>query len=146
QLLSGAYNATRRKLVGAVASLELRPGSIHRYQPQIIVRPKGSTAIATPESLDFNYPRPIQSESRATATGDTTHFDIIDRHGNMISGTPSGSSLHMAPVVPGLGFGMPARAQMFWLKPDVPGSLQPGKRPRTTLTPTIALRDGKPYM
>lgn len=143
-LLSDPYNAARRKLIGGTASLELRPGEVPGYRPQIIIRPKGSTRVATPESLDFNYPRPIQPELRPT--GDTTHFDIIDRHGNMISGTPSGSSLHMAPVVPGLGFGMPARAQMFWLEPGVPGSLQPGKRPRTTLTPTVALKDGKPYM
>ena len=145
-LLSAPYNVERRNLVGRSASLELRPGTVPGHRPQIIIRPKGSTAIATPESLDFNYPRPVAAEPEAVATGDTTHFDIIDRHGNMISGTPSGSSLHMAPVVPGLGFGMPARAQMFWLEPGVPGALQPGKRPRTTLTPTIALKDSRPYM
>jgi gamma-glutamyltranspeptidase / glutathione hydrolase len=115
--------------------------------PHIIVRRKGSTPVATPESLDFNYPRPKEvADEPVSSRGDTTHFDIIDRHGNMISGTPSGSSLHMAPVVAGLGFGMPARAQMFWLQEGVPGSLTPGKRPRTTLTPTLALRDGRPYM
>jgi gamma-glutamyltranspeptidase/glutathione hydrolase len=126
--------------------MELRPGEVPGYQPHLVIRPKGSTVIATPESLDFNYPRPKEEPGEPKATGDTTHFDIIDRFGNMISGTPSGSSLHMAPVVAGLGFGMPARAQMFWLEPGLPGTLMPGKRPRTTLTPTIAMRDGKPYM
>jgi gamma-glutamyltranspeptidase/glutathione hydrolase len=145
-LLSDSYSASRRALIEETASLELRPGQIPGHRPHIVIRPKGSTAIPTPESLDFNYPRPIRAGSEASATGDTTHFDIIDRHGNMISGTPSGSSLHMAPVVPGLGFGMPARAQMFWLEPGMPGSLLPGKRPRTTLTPTIALKQGEPYM
>ncbi|MBN9235894.1 gamma-glutamyltransferase [Mesorhizobium hungaricum] len=144
-LLSDDYNALRRRLVTDSVSLSLRPGQVDGFHPNIPIRPKGSTAIAMPESLDFNYPRPRQSTEQL-ATGDTTHFDIIDRFGNMISGTPSGSSLHMAPVVSGLGFGMPARAQMFWLEPDCPGVLVPGKRPRTTLTPTIAMRDGKPYM
>ncbi|MDY0884342.1 gamma-glutamyltransferase family protein [Dongia soli] len=146
ELLDDAYNLGRRNLVGTNASLELCPGTIPGYIPHIVIRPKGSTVIATPESLDFNYPRPKENQPEALATGDTTHFDIIDRFGNMISGTPSGSSLHMAPVVAGLGFGMPARAQMFWLEEGVPGTLLPAKRPRTTLTPTIAMRDGKPYM
>lgn len=145
-LLSDRYNAERRALVGANASMELRPGRVPGIEPHITVRPKGSTPVATPESLDFNYPRPKESLDQPISTGDTTHFDIIDRHGNMISGTPSGSSLHLAPIVAGLGFGMPARAQMFWLEEGLSGSLAPGKRPRTTLTPTLALRDGEPYM
>jgi gamma-glutamyltranspeptidase/glutathione hydrolase len=145
-LLSDDYNRKRRALVGNAASMELRPGKISGVESHLIIRSKGSTAIATPESLDFNYPKPKLLEAGSVATGDTTHFDIIDRHGNMISGTPSGSSLHMAPVVAGLGFGMPTRAQMFWLEPDLPGTVMPGKRPRTTLTPTLALRDGEPYM
>src|SRR3546814_19263402 len=69
----------------------------------IIMRPKGSTAVATPESLDFNYPRAKEVADPVAATGDTTHFDINDRHGNMISGTPSGTSLHMSPVVSEIG-------------------------------------------
>jgi gamma-glutamyltranspeptidase/glutathione hydrolase len=145
-LLSESYNVERRKLVGENASLELRPGVVSGFRSLVVVRPKGSTAIATPESLDFNYPRPTESLLDSTSTGDTTHFDIIDRHGNLISGTPSGSSLHMSPVVPGLGFGMPTRAQMFWLESDVSGALEPGIRPRTTLTPTIAFKAGRPYM
>ena len=145
-LLSEPYNVERLKLVGECASLELRPGSVPSCRPHIVVRPRGSTIIATPESFDFNYPHPIETQAEPDSRGDTTHFDIIDRHGNMISGTPSGSSLHMAPVVAGLGFGMPARAQMFWLERGVPGALMPGKRPRTTLTPTIAFKAGKPYM
>jgi gamma-glutamyltranspeptidase/glutathione hydrolase len=145
-LLSESYNVERRRLVGENASLELRPGVVSGFRPHVVVRPKGSTAIATPESLDFNYPRPTESLLDSTSTGDTTHFDIIDRHGNLISGTPSGSSLHMSPVVPGLGFGMPTRAQMFWLESEVSGALEPGIRPRTTLTPTIAFKAGSPYM
>jgi gamma-glutamyltranspeptidase/glutathione hydrolase len=78
--------------------------------------------------------------------GDTCHVDVVDRWGNMVAATPSGGWLQSSPVVPGLGFPLGTRAQMFWLDESHPNSLQPGKRPRTTLTPTIALRDGAPYL
>src|SRR4029077_15030271 len=72
---------------------------------------------------------------------DTCHIDVIDRHGNMVSATPSGGWLQSSPVVPGLGVPMGTRGQMFWLKLGLPNSLEPGKRPRTTLSPSLALRD-----
>ena len=78
--------------------------------------------------------------------GDTCHLDVADRHGNLVSATPSGGWLHGAAVVPGLGFCLGTRAQMFWLTEGLPSSLEPGKRPRTTLTPTLVLREGEPYM
>jgi gamma-glutamyltranspeptidase/glutathione hydrolase len=78
--------------------------------------------------------------------GDTVHIDVIDRDGNMVSVTPSGGWLQSSPIIPGLGFCLNSRAQMFWLKPGLPTSLAPGKRPRTTLTPSIALYDGKPML
>ena len=78
--------------------------------------------------------------------GDTVHFDIIDRAGNMISATPSGGWLQSSPTIPELGFCLGTRAQMFWLDEGHPASLAPGKRPRTTLSPTLALRDGEPYL
>ena len=77
---------------------------------------------------------------------DTVHVDVIDRWGNMVSATPSGGWLQSSPVVPGLGFPMGTRGQMFWLRDGLPNSLQPGKRPRTTLSPSMAMRDGKPWM
>jgi gamma-glutamyltranspeptidase/glutathione hydrolase len=60
----------------------------------------------------------------------------------MISATPSGAWLQSSPVVPELGFPLGTRAQMFWLEPGLPASLRPGARPRTTLSPSLALRDG----
>ncbi len=78
--------------------------------------------------------------------GDTVHFDIVDRAGNMVSSTPSGGWLQSSPVIPELGFCLGTRAQMFWLDEGHPAALAPGKRPRTTLTPTLALRDGEPYL
>ena len=74
------------------------------------------------------------------------HFDIIDTAGNMVSATPSGGWLQSSPVIPELGFCLGTRAQMFWLDEGHPAALAPGKRPRTTLSPTLALRDGEPYL
>ena len=62
----------------------------------------------------------------------------------MVSATPSGGWLQSCPVIPGLGFSLNSRGQMFWLEEGLPSSLAPGKRPRTTLTPSLALRDGQP--
>ncbi|AIT25508.1 gamma-glutamyltranspeptidase family protein [Bordetella holmesii 44057] len=90
---------------------------------------------------------PTLADMRASVKrGDTTHVDVIDRWGNMVSATPSGGWFQSSPVIPELGFGLNTRAQMFWLEPGLPCSLAAGKRPRTTLTPTLALREGKPYM
>jgi gamma-glutamyltranspeptidase/glutathione hydrolase len=70
----------------------------------------------------------------------------VDAAGNMVSSTPSGGWLQSSPVIPELGFGLGTRAQMFWLDENHPAALAPGKRPRTTLSPTLALRDGEPYL
>ncbi len=64
----------------------------------------------------------------------------------MVSSTPSGGWLQSSPVIPELGFCLGSRAQMFWLDETHPAALVPGKRPRSTLTPTIAFRDGAPYL
>jgi gamma-glutamyltranspeptidase/glutathione hydrolase len=75
-------------------------------------------------------------------SGDTCHIDVADRWGNMISATPSGGWLQSSPTIPGLGFCLGTRAQMFWLDEGHPAALAPGKRPRSTLTPSFARRDG----
>ncbi len=151
RLLSEDYNEARRRQVGAGASFDLRPGRAGDREPRLVAIPKGSTeGIAFAESLDFGQPRPVHLNrdplAAAARPGDTSHFDIIDRWGNMISGTPSGGWLHGSPAVPGLGWGVSARGQMFWLDEELPAGLAPGKRPRTTLTPGLALREGEPYM
>jgi gamma-glutamyltranspeptidase/glutathione hydrolase len=86
----------------------------------------------------------VRADGRVS--GDTCHLDVADRFGNLVSATPSGGWLQSSPVIPGLGFCLGTRAQMFWLEPDLPSSLRPGSRPRTTLSPSLALRDGRPWM
>ncbi len=151
-LLSDAYNAERRALVSDRASFELRPGEISGYGAAPVVRsaaPAGDIAHAGAHG--GGEPTVARFEERPTdaagnARGDTCHVDVIDRWGNMVSATPSGGWLQSSPVIPELGFSLTSRAQMFWLEEGKPASLAPGKRPRTTLTPSLALRDGVPHM
>ncbi|SEM56342.1 gamma-glutamyltransferase family protein [Bradyrhizobium sp. OK095] len=141
-LLSDAYNDERRKLVTDKASLDLRPGTIEGFGGVVKLRHAegqreavGALGAGEPTVGRFGEVR-----------GDTVHFDIIDKAGNMVSSTPSGGWLQSSPVIPELGFCLGSRAQMFDLEENQPSSLAPGKRPRTTLSPTMALRDGEPYL
>ncbi len=140
-LLSDAYNEGRRKLIGERASRELLPGSVAGFGGAVQVR-RAAGARAGVGATGAGEPTVGKIGG---VEGDTVHFDIIDRAGNMISSTPSGGWLQSSPVIPELGFGLGTRAQMFWLEPDHPAALAPGKRPRSTLTPSLALRDGEPY-
>jgi gamma-glutamyltranspeptidase / glutathione hydrolase len=141
-LLSESYNAERRKLIGKTASLALRPGTIEGFGAAVPVGPDDGHR---PGSMTSGAGEPTIGQL-APVTGDTVHFDIIDCAGNMISATPSGGWLQSSPVIPDLGFCLGTRAQMFWLEEGHPASLAPGKRPRTTLSPTLALRDGEAYL
>ena len=78
--------------------------------------------------------------------GDTVHLDVVDRFGNMFAATPSGGWLQSSPAIPELGFSISTRGQMGWLEPGHPSTVRPNARPRTTLTPTLALRDAQPYL
>ncbi len=88
---------------------------------------------------------PTVSRSGAVR-GDTVHVDVVDAAGNMISATPSGGWLQSSPTIPALGFRLGTRAQMFWLEEGLPSWLVPGRRPRTTLSPSLGLRDGDPWL
>jgi gamma-glutamyltranspeptidase/glutathione hydrolase len=140
-LLSPAYNDERRRLVGERADLgSLRPGSPGGRVPRL---PDLSAAGAAGAAAGSGEPT---IETARVPTGDTCHLDVVDRWGNMVSATPSGGWLQSSPAIPSLGFALGTRAQMFYLDEGLPNSLAPGKRPRTTLTPSLALRDGRPYM
>jgi gamma-glutamyltranspeptidase / glutathione hydrolase len=140
-LLSDAYNSERRRLVGDSASHQLRPGSIEGFGA-LIKLPRQDTSGA---GAAAGAGEPTVGRLGGTR-GDTVHFDIVDQAGNMVSATPSGGWLQSSPVIPELGFCLGTRAQIFWLEEGHPAALAPGKRPRTTLTPTLALRDGEPYL
>ena len=128
ELLSDGYTEKRRALVDPVhASLELRPG-VGRL-------PRGWPLIA---DVPASASEP-QALAASRGRGDTTHLDAIDREGNAVSATPSGAWIPSSPVIPTLGFPIGTRAQMFVLDPGHPNALAPGKRPRTTLTPSLAL-------
>jgi gamma-glutamyltranspeptidase / glutathione hydrolase len=144
-LLSDAYNAARRKLVAPTASLELRPGSIEGFGAVVKFPERAHAAAGAPAAAAAGAGEPTVGKLGGVR-GDTVHFDIIDQAGNMVSATPSGGWLQSSPVIPDLGFCLGTRAQMFWLEEGHPAALAPGKRPRTTLTPTLALRDGEPYL
>ena len=137
-LLSRSYAATRRGLIGARASLEQRPGQIDGFDAwaQQAIKRAGKDTVAGPGAGAGEPTMAHLSEKR----GDTVHIDVIDQWGNMISATPSGGWLQSSPVVPGLGMPLNSRAQMFWLTEGLPTSLAPGRRPRTTLSPSIAGR------
>jgi gamma-glutamyltranspeptidase/glutathione hydrolase len=148
-LLSPAYNDARRKLIGDNASLDLRPGSPDGRGPYVPAPGKKVAAMAgvgepTVGAL-AGIGEPTVSPLGAVA-GDTCHLDIIDRWGNMVSATPSGGWLQSSPVIPALGFCLGSRLQISWLDEKSQSSLEPGKRPRSTLSPTLALKDGEPYM
>lgn len=155
-LLSEPYNAGRRALVGDKASYELRPGSPGGREPRLSGRARvvaaeesGFDALAVPGAGEPTMGRaaadPVVAPDGGTR-GDTCHLDVVDRWGNMVAATPSGGWLQSNPVVPELGFPLGTRLQMAWLEEGLPNSLTPGRRPRTTLTPSVALRDGVPVM
>ncbi|MEY2244299.1 gamma-glutamyltransferase family protein [Streptomyces sp. BF23-18] len=155
-LLSEPYNAARRALVGDKASYELRPGSPGGRDPRLsgharvaAAEESGFDALAVPGAGEPTLGRAAAEPEVAPdggTRGDTCHLDVVDRWGNMVAATPSGGWLQSNPVVPELGFPLGTRLQMAWLEEGLPNSLTPGRRPRTTLTPSVALRDGVPVM
>ena len=143
-LLSDKYNMERSGLISDAASLDFRPGTVSEYGTDIDYAALiASDVSSVPSFIGIGEPTMAKA---ADVSGDTCHVDIIDRHGNMVSATPSGGWLQSSPIVPELGFCLNSRAQMFWLEEGLSASLAPGKRPRTTLTPSLALKDGRPYM
>jgi gamma-glutamyltranspeptidase/glutathione hydrolase len=162
-LLSAGYAEARRALVGPEASAELRPGAPEGRPPRLPEFTLGtgqapSASWSDPmapaaERLDPGTGEPTQRTSgpdprtaSSYRAGDTCHLDVADRFGNLVSATPSGGWLQSSPVIPGLGFCLGTRAQMFTLTPGLPATLAPGKRPRTTLSPSLALKDREPYL
>ncbi|MCF6522902.1 gamma-glutamyltransferase family protein [Streptomyces sp. JJ36] len=168
ELLSPGYAATRRALIGPDASYALRPGSPGGRTPRLPAHVHGAALRERPpepgtgeptvpredaDAREAAEPGPPGTDPAGPAVapdgatrGDTCHLDVVDRWGNMLSATPSGGWLQSSPVVPELGFPLGTRLQMTRLEPGLPNTLTPGRRPRTTLSPTLALRGGEPVL
>ncbi|MCX8997954.1 gamma-glutamyltransferase family protein [Rhizobiaceae bacterium BDR2-2] len=156
-LLSAAYADARRTLIGETASLDIRPGAPdgrNCNMPPLrtvgtIAQPGlggGEPTVArTPDLPNDRQGEPSLSREGAQR-GDTVYVSSVDRWGNMVSATPSGGWFQSSPVIPGLGFSLTTRGQMFWLEEGLNSTLRPCVRPRTTLTPSMVYRDGRPYM
>jgi gamma-glutamyltranspeptidase / glutathione hydrolase len=142
-LLAPGYTAERRRLITRDANNDWRPGSPGGMAPRTDY--PGALRRAREMAAAAGTGEPTVSRLGASG-GDTCHIDVIDRWGNMVSATPSAGWLQSSPAIPGLGFCLGSRCQMFWLDPSLPNGLQPGKRPRTTLSPSLVLRDGTPWM
>lgn len=125
-LLSKDYASSRRELINnGQASFEQRPGN-----------PRTGAALLEGEDI---------FAARNWGPG-TVYVAVIDKERNMASFTPSGAWIPSSPVMDGLGFPLGTRVQTFFLDATHPNALVPGKRPRTTLTPTLVMRDGHPCM
>ena len=134
-LLSKPYADERRRLIDpARASLDQRPGNPWKLNPAQFSR---LSAPSRENRAGFNLKEP----------GDTTAVEVVDREGNLFSATPSSGWLLGGAFVAGdTGIPMSNRMQAFRLDPNSPNVLVGGKRPRTTLTPTVVLKDGKPFL
>jgi gamma-glutamyltranspeptidase/glutathione hydrolase len=87
-----------------------------------------------------------ESEPADGTIKDTTHIAVIDRHGNVFDSTPSGAWIPSAVVLGKTGIAMSVRGESFWLDKTRAAQLRPRSRPRYTLTPSIVLRNGEPFM
>ena len=141
-LLSAEYTRQRRALITARADGDLRPGSPGGRTPRL---PDAIASAPARPPGDVTTAEPTVSRSGETR-GDTCHVSAADRWGNLVAATPSGGWLQSSPVIPELGFPLGTRLQMTWLQEGLPTSLTPGRRPRTTLSPSLALRDGEPVL
>ena len=152
-LLSDDYLRQRWQSIGERAARELQPGAPGGRLPRLPDLDVGRRSLLTADTrFGIGEPTfaalPPMSEwlERELFVGDTCHIDVIDRHGNMVSATPSGGWLSSSPAIPALGFSINTRLQMTWLDEGLPNTVTPGMPPCTTLSPSLALRDGEPYM
>lgn len=131
ELLAKDYAEMRRSLIDLkAASLEQRPGD-----------PVNKKSLAQLISRVEVGPSEVPEAERAH---DTTCVNVVDAQGNLFSATPSGAWLPSF-IAGDTGIPISSRLQSFLLTPNHPNELKPGKRPRITLTPTLVLKDGRPF-
>jgi gamma-glutamyltranspeptidase/glutathione hydrolase len=145
-LLSPAYTEERRKLIDSKAASTLRPGSPGGRPPHIPEHLADSVPSAR-EHWMTQIRNGLPTVVRATeARTDTCTIVVADRFGNMVAAVPSGGWLKSSPVIPGTGLSLGTRAQTMTLEEGHPNAFGPGRRPRTTLSPTLVQKDGKPVL
>ncbi len=143
-LLSKAYAKERAKLIDPKnASRAFVAGNPFPYDSQVKDWPYWVADIKDtgPRTGPLPDPEPVSGSSR-----DTTHIAIIDRNGNMFDSTPSGGWIGGAVILGETGIGMSVRGEQFWLDKTRAAQLRPRARPRYTLTPSLVLRGGEPFM
>jgi gamma-glutamyltranspeptidase/glutathione hydrolase len=148
ELLAPAYSAQRRSLIGEDAALDPQPGRPCDRESWIPQPEPEEPGVGEPEwmaHLRSGLPTVSSIAPRAGA-GNTCTVAVVDSAGNLVVAVPSGGWLKSSPVIPGLGFALGTRGQTAWLTEGHPNSLAPGRRPRTTLSPSIVLRDGEPFL
>ncbi len=124
-LLSDTYGTARATLIEPAANPSLRPGDPRRNLPLL----------------------PSHERLGGAAWGPgTVHVDAMDQAGNACAATPSGAWIRAAEIVPNLGFPLGARLSNFNLTQGFPNVVAPGKRPRTTISPSLAMKDGLPWL
>jgi len=153
RLLSDDYARERWALATDTASTLLQPG---QPQGRLAILPDADLGARELARFDARFgvgeptfaDLPPMSEwaEQEVFVGDTVHIDVIDRFGNMIAATPSGGWLSSSPAIPALGFSISTRLQTTWLDEGTAAQLAPGKRPTTTLSPSMVLKNGEPFM
>jgi len=143
-LLSPAYARERRAAIGPEANNGWRPGKIDGFGSVVDFeaarrRVRDTGVLAAYGGGEPTVQSIAQGGYAASVVGDTCHVDVVDADGNMVSATPSGGWLQSSPAIPALGFPLGTRAQMMWLDPHSPSGVAPGRRPRSTLSPTLVL-------
>jgi gamma-glutamyltranspeptidase / glutathione hydrolase len=139
-LLSDGYAAERRRLIDpGRANNDRRPGEPWRYDPE-------RSGAAPPPTLGVKV-RPENDSDSATGALDTTTVNVADAKGNLFSASPSSAWFFGGVFVAGdTGVPLGNRMQAFSLDPRHPNVVAGRKRPRTTLSPTVILKDGKPFL
>ena len=153
RLLSDEYLRERWGRISDKASNTIDPGFPSGQKPLL---PDLEVALRTLQTADVRFgigeptfvtlPPVAEWAAQELFVGDTCHIDVIDQHGNMVAATPSGGWLSSSPTIPALGFAINTRLQMTWMDEGLPNTVTPGVSPCTTLSPSMAFRDGEPYM
>lgn len=159
-LLSKAYAKERAKLINPDRNdPAMKPGDPYPFQngtnpfkshlDNWKITPADRQTQAPPGTMAVRTASPNDTAEFPDSSfyGGTTSIQASDAEGWVVSVTPSGGWIP-AVIAGRTGVGLSQRAQSFVMDPaDGPYNvIEPGKRPRVTLTPTLALKDGKPYM